>query len=143
MIFNKLFELREYNDLTQKDLAEYLGVKHNTYSEWERGIIIIPLKHLNSLCNYYEISLDYFFGFSNNKQYKKTVKILNKVLVGRNLKNFRIQNNFTQQDIADVLNTSRSTISAYENGETLILTAFLYQLCKKYNLSADSICNRK
>lgn len=52
----RLFDLREYADLTQKDLAQNLGVSQQTYSLWEKGTKIIPLKHLNNLCNYYETS---------------------------------------------------------------------------------------
>ena len=39
---NRLFDLRESNDLLQKDIAEKLGVCQQTYSLWERGIKINP-----------------------------------------------------------------------------------------------------
>lgn len=46
---DKLFELREYNNLTQRDIGEILGVRQQTYAEWEKGKKIIPLKHLVTL----------------------------------------------------------------------------------------------
>ena len=52
-------------------------------------------------------------------------------------------NHVTQQDIAKVLNTSQSTISAYKNGKTLILTAFAIQLAKKYHFSIDWLVGRE
>lgn len=36
-----------------------------------------------------------------------------------------------------MLNTSPSTVCAYEKGNTLILTAFLYQIAREYNISID------
>ena len=51
MNFQKLIELREDFNLKQKDIAKLLNITQQTYSLWENGSKIIPLKHLNSLCN--------------------------------------------------------------------------------------------
>ena len=59
-----------------------------------------------------------------------------------NIKKYRKEKKLTQQQLADFLNTSQSTISAYINGKTMILTAFLYQITKKYKLSMDKFCGR-
>ena len=40
---DRLFELREYNNLTQKNVGAVLGVRQQTYAEWEKGKKIIPL----------------------------------------------------------------------------------------------------
>ena len=50
--------------------------------------------------------------------------------------------NITQEELANILNTTHSTISAYESGKTTILTAFAYQICKRYNISMDYLCGR-
>ena len=67
---------------------------------------------------------------------------LNKNIIGSNLKEIRKENNLSQENIANILNTSHSTISAYENGKTLILTAFAYQICIKYKISLDWLVGR-
>lgn len=41
-----------------------------------------------------------------------------------------------------MLNTSHSTISAYENGKILILTSFAYSIAIKYNVSLDWLCGK-
>ena len=64
MNFQKLIELREDFNLKQKDIAKLLNITQQTYSLWENGSKIIPLKHLNSLCNYYNVSMDYMLGRS-------------------------------------------------------------------------------
>lgn|SRR5574344_531426 len=141
---NNLFNLREYNDLYQKDVAKIVGVKQQTYSLWERGIKIIPLKHLNTLCNYYKVSMNYIMGLTNNKYSNiNTIKILDKTKIGNNIKHIRKQHCLTIRDLSKLLNTTPSTISYYENGKTLIITAFAYQIAKKYNISMDWLCGRE
>ncbi len=140
----RLFDLREYADLTQKDLAQNLGVSQQTYSLWEKGTKIIPLKHLNNLCNYYETSMDYVLGFTDIKMSSNIIKIkeLNKKEIGARIKKIREDNNLTLRDLASKLNTTSSTISAYETGKTLILTAFAYQICSEYDVSLDWLCGK-
>ena len=143
MNLKRLFDLREYNDLYQKDVAKILGVSQQSYSQWEKGVKIIPLKHLNTLCNYYKVSMDYMLDLSNDKYYDCSIKTLDKKIIGSNIKSIREMNKLTVRDLADKLNTTPSTISSYENGKTLILTAFAYQICKEYNTSFDALIGRK
>lgn len=141
----KLFDLREYKDLSQIKLADYLGITQQTYSLWEKGTKIIPLKHLNSLSNFYEISMDYIVGLTDEKNNSGIIKLteLNKNEIGSRIKKIREDNNLTLRDLAKELNTTSSTISAYETGKTLILTAFAYQICIKYNVSLDWLCGKR
>ena len=140
MISDRLKDFREDNDLYQKDISKKIGVSQQTYSMWENGTKIIPLKHLNTLCNIYDISMDYFLGFSNKNKSVNKINILNKNDIGNRIREVRKKNNLTVRDLASYLNTTPSTISAYENGKTLILTAFAYQICIKYNISMDYLC---
>lgn len=142
MNLKRLFDLREYNDLYQKDVAKILGVSQQSYSQWEKGVKIIPLKHLNTLCNYYKVSMDYMLDLSNDKYYDCSIKTLDKKTIGSNIKSIREKNKLTVRDLADKLNTTPSTVSSYENGKTLILTAFAYQICKKYKTSLDKFLGR-
>lgn len=141
----RLFYLREYKDLSQIKLADYLGITQQTYSLWEKGTKIIPLKHLNSLSNFYEISMDYIVGLTDEKNNSGIIKLteLNKNEIGSRIKKIREDNNLTLRDLAKELNTTSSTISAYETGKTLILTAFAYQICIKYNVSLDWLCGKR
>ena len=142
-ILNRLKDIRDNNDLKQKDIAKILKVSRPNYTRWETKEKIIPLERLNEFCNYFNINMDYVIGLTNNLvKINKTI-ILDKKAIGRNLKEFRCKNNITQEELALKLGTTHSVISAYENGHTLILTAFLINLCKVYNLSADTLCNRK
>lgn len=143
MINTRLLELREYNFLLQKDIAQILNIDRSTYSTWETNLKIIPLKHLNSLSNYYNISMDYILGLTNKKIKYKKLNELDKKIIGNNIKKLRSNNNLTLRDLARILNTTSSTISAYETGKTLLLTAFAIEIAKKYHLSIDESCGKE
>ena len=142
MILVKIKDLREEYDLTQLKMSEIMNVSKSNYARWETNESIIPLKHLNNLCNYFNVSMVYITGLSKEKNYIIINKKLNKELIGKRLKEFRENNNLTQEELAKQINTSHSTISAYESGKTMLLTAFAYDICKKYNISLDYLCGR-
>ena len=61
-------ELREDNDRTQQEIADYLGTSQTMYARYERGANELPIRHLIKLCDYYHVSYDYFLGRSSNKK---------------------------------------------------------------------------
>ena len=67
-MYQRLKDLREDRDLTQKTIAEYLHVKQNTYSQYENGQRQIPLEMLILLAKYYDTSVDYILGLTNDKK---------------------------------------------------------------------------
>ena len=58
----KLKELREENNLKQIDLAEYLNIKQNTYSQYESEKRQLPIDVLIKLAKFYKVSTDYILG---------------------------------------------------------------------------------
>ena len=74
---SKLRGLREDNDLTQAQIAEVLGTAQTMYARYERGANEMPLRHLVSLCKYYNVSADYLLDTSPDPTRKtKRVKRL-------------------------------------------------------------------
>ncbi len=142
-LLDKMKDIREEHDIKQKDLAKKLNVSQPNYARWETKAKIIPLRKLNELCNYFEINMDYIIGISNKKIKMKNNNVLDKKIIGQNIKKIREENNLSQKEIANMLHTTQSVISAYEAGKTLILTAFAMEICLKYNVSLDKLCNRK
>lgn len=142
MLNERLLDIRDDAELTQEDMAEILKVSQSNYSRWENGTELIPLSKLNLLCNHFKVNMDYVIGISRNSAcgYKC---IFNKEIIGKRLKEFRKNNKMTQKELAQILNTTQSTISAYESGKTTLLTAFALEIVKKYNISLDWLCGRK
>lgn len=142
MITNKLQDMREDKEMTQNDLANILKITQQNYSRWEVNEKIIPIKHLNNLSNYFNCSLDYLMNLNDVFNYPNNKKEINKIKVGERLKEFRINANLTQRQLAEILNTTHSTISAYETGKTLLLLAFAYDIATKYHISLDWLYGR-
>lgn len=63
----RMRELREDNDLTQKEVASVLKVAQTTYSQYELYKRPMPIECLVKLCEYYNVSSDYLLGFTNKK----------------------------------------------------------------------------
>lgn len=59
MYFKRLRELREDNNLSQKQVAEILSLKQQAYFRYEKGISTIPIDLLIILCKYYNVTSDY------------------------------------------------------------------------------------
>ena len=64
----RLKELREDSDITQREIAEHLHIRQNTYSQYENGQRQIPIELLISLAKYYKTSTDYILGLTDIKK---------------------------------------------------------------------------
>lgn len=143
MKVKRLRETRENLDLKQIDLTDLFGVTYSTISGWETGKDTIPLKQLIKYANKYNYSLDYLLGLTDKNIEYKSLKI-NLNTLATNLRKKRKQYGKTQQQIADIINTSQSSYAHYENARYLMPLNFLYNLSKIYNnLSVDEMLGRK
>lgn len=67
----KLRGLREDNDLTQTQVAEILGTSQTMYARYERGANEMPIRHLITLCRFYNVSADYLLDTVPNPRRKQ------------------------------------------------------------------------
>ena len=75
MYYRRLRDLREDHDMTQDELVAKLGMHKTTYTNYEQGKREIPFSLAIRLAEFYNVSLDYIAGFTNEPnaldQYKK------------------------------------------------------------------------
>ena len=64
----RLRDLREDRDMTQSEIATYLKIRQNTYSQYETGQRQIPLTLLIRLAYYYDTSVDYLLGITGESR---------------------------------------------------------------------------
>ena len=65
--YQRLVDLRQDKDLAQKQIAWILNTTQKQYSRWETGEYEIPMHHAITLAKFYNVSLDYIAGLTNNK----------------------------------------------------------------------------
>lgn len=63
ILAKRIRDLREDRDLTQSDIATVLKTTQGYYSKYELGKRELPLHHLVTLCNFYNVSPEYFLGY--------------------------------------------------------------------------------
>ena len=72
MHYQRIRDLREDNDLTQKEISQILNISQVAYSYYEINKRNIPLELLSKLADYYNTSVDYLlYRTNNNKPYPK------------------------------------------------------------------------
>ncbi len=138
----KLREIREKNDLTQRQMAKILNISKSYYNYFETGERIITVYHLNNFCNIFHYSMDYVLGLSKHNIVPKDKIELDINIISKRIKEIRKIKKLKQRELAKIMNTTQSTVSSYENAKSLILTAFLYEMCKELNVSVDYIIGR-
>lgn len=70
-MYERIRDLREDNDLTQKKVAQMLGMSQTGYSKYETGENDIPTSILIKLADFYGTSTDYLLGRTDNPTMQK------------------------------------------------------------------------
>lgn len=141
--FCRLRDIREDNDINQVRMAEILGVNRSTYSLWELGINIIPLNYLAFFADYFNYSIDYVLGLTNVRRKNNLIKGFDLKILGNNLKEVRIKNSLSQEDMARILNLTQPCITKYEKGLICISTSNIYKFSKEFKISISKLCGKE
>ena len=128
LFMDKLKSLREDAQLRQIDVANVLGIDRTTYTSYEIDRDTMPINHLNTLCNYFDVSIDYILGLTKIRKYSNYRQEINKDLM--------------LIKIAKLFNISRSTWTGYEYGYYQMPTLILYDIASKFHISIDYILGK-
>lgn len=71
MKIQRIRDLREDADLTQTEMGKILGLEQRTYAYYENGGRTIPIEILIMLADYYDVSVDYILGRTDNRKMNK------------------------------------------------------------------------
>lgn len=138
----KMKNIREEFELTQEDIAKILGCTRSAYSLWEINRNIIPLDYLNKLSNELDVNIDYLADLSEIKTISFNKVEIDRVELGKRIRESRKNIKYTQEKLASKLNTTHSVISAYESGKTAVPTLFLIEIAKITNKSLNWLLNK-
>jgi transcriptional regulator with XRE-family HTH domain len=71
MVFKNLRSIREDRDIKQREVAAFLHISQNTYSQYETGTISLTAEVLLRLADYYACSVDYLLDRTDDPHFSK------------------------------------------------------------------------
>jgi len=143
MYFSNLKNIRNDNDLTQKDVADKLGVNQFTYKNWENGIVMIPLKYIDQLSVIYNARLSYLLGLEKSYKTDYTVKEIDYNFLLNHLLKLKSEYKHSYSQIAQFLNCNKSTCCRYFEGKIPIPIDRLILLSELYKIDLDKLCGKE
>lgn len=63
--------IRDCRSISQKEIAEKLGIKQQQYARYEKGINVMPISYLKPICEILNVSADYIVGLSEDPKILK------------------------------------------------------------------------
>lgn len=63
--------IRDCRSISQKEIAEQLGIRQQQYARYEKGINVMPITYLQKICQILNVSADYIVGLTDDP---KTLK---------------------------------------------------------------------
>lgn len=63
---DRLKWIRDCKNISQRELADYLGIRQQQYARYEKGINVMPVTYLIKICKYLNVSADYILGLTND-----------------------------------------------------------------------------
>lgn len=81
MEYPNIRSLREDHDFRQCDLASVLHVSQNTYSQYENGVIELTAERLVKLADFYNVSIDYLLGRTDNPEVNRNYQMPRGILL--------------------------------------------------------------
>lgn len=137
-----LRNLRERKKLTQREIGKILGITRSVYSDYELDLKNIPIKHLNTLANFYQVSIDFLFCLTDKKRHLNAKEEIDATVSGQRLKELRKGLKLSAKHLGDILGITDGAIYSYEKGKRVINSPYLYDICKKYKISADYLLGK-
>ena len=135
----RLKTLRKAKDMTQEQLADYMGVSPQAVSRWETGATSPDISALPQLSDLFGISIDELLGYDEVERQKEISSVIADA-------EEQINQNITEEPIIVL----RGTLNKYPNNDRL-LTCLMYalyvaseddDLCRKYDPEIISIYYR-
>ena len=137
---NRLKKLRQEKKLSQKELAENIGVHYRTLQNWENGESQIKPEKAQQLADYFGVSVGYLLGYSDNldmvlKDRGTDMADLSNVLVGTKIDFLK--------DKKEIEKLKRETLASIQFIESIVSTLARYEIAKEgtYSLKLEQITN--
>lgn len=101
------------------------------------------MNYLAFFADYFDYSIDYVLGLTNVRRKNNLIKGFDLKILGNNLKEVRIKNSLSQEDMARILNVTQPCITRYEKGLICISTSNIYKISKEFKISISKLCGKE
>lgn len=128
----QLRTLRNSQKMTQKELANMLGISPSTIGMYEQNRRIPDIKTLTQIASIFEVSLDTLL--TNNIEQNKSI--------GNFIRHLRVRHNLSQEDFGKLFGTNKSEIAAYENNIRTPDNHILQLICDYFGIDIDKLNER-
>ena len=143
MYSNNLKRLRNEKELTQQFVAEeVLGCRRTTYNNWERGVVMLPIKIADDLSIFYKVSLSCILGINKTIEFKKDINKMNYNTLLNNLKRLKKENKYSYNTIGKEIKCTGTSCQRYLSGKITIPMDRLIMLAKLYDIDIDELCGK-
>lgn len=132
MIKDTLKRIRKQKGYTQDDVADFLNVKRQTYSSYERGVSLPDIETIKKLTCFFDVSINELAEMEPFEVINEKNNIGLKRLIEK-----RKEFNLSQAELAEKLGVSQQTISKYENGSREPDNAMLLKLSEFFHVTID------
>ena len=166
IIGNNMAAIRKSREYKQREICQVLGMNASTYKHYELGDRCVPPSVLKALANFYKIHVDYFFeNVPESDDIREHLFFTNyrldavesKGIVGKprdvlkntekrvqtrarfRIKECRIKNKKSQQEVADYLGIDISTYNKYEKGSRKLNNEVVRRIAEYYNIKVSDI----
>lgn len=166
IIGNNMAAIRKSCEYKQREICQVLGMNASTYKHYELGDRCVPPSVLKALANFYKIHVDYFFeNVPESDDIREHLFFTNyrldavesKGIVGKprdvlkntekrvqtrarfRIKECRIKNKKSQQEVADYLGIDISTYNKYEKGSRKLNNEVVRKIAEYYNIKVSDI----
>lgn len=131
--------IRKVNNYSQTDIAKILGITQRTYSKYETGELSLKIEQLATLSNFYKLTTDYILGIASDSPKLTTDRKFDYDELIKRLRYLRFENNYSQKELAELVNCSSSLISMFERKKSGVQLDMLILLAKVYNKTIDEL----
>ncbi|QDK70154.1 helix-turn-helix domain-containing protein [Lactococcus protaetiae] len=138
----RLKQLRKSKALTQKEVAEQLGMTQQNYQKWESGKSSPSGETLDKLADYFQVSTDYLLGRTKEEVFRgklPKLQMAEEIDFTERLKRLRKGRNLRQVDIAEKLGIKQVAYGRIELGIVKPKVKHLRVLSEFYNVSIDDL----
>lgn len=129
-IGDKIRQLRVDKNLSQKEIADKLGIPRSTYANYENNNRLPNTESLNKICNFFNVKMDELI-------YSKYTPPVD-VTIGGKIKLYREKKKITLNQLGETCGISKQTIFNYEKNKTIPSIDKLNKICQALNINIDS-----